>query len=67
MKTYSTPEMLHGLEISYPTLKRWAKNEGMPYIRANPWIFDVRALKWVIENKPNKAELAKKMEVINNG
>jgi len=56
----SSNEFIHGLLISYPTIKRW-KDEGMPVIRQNPWLFNLKSLKWVIANKPSKANLAKSM------
>ena len=61
----SSNEFIHGLLISYPTIKRW-KDEGMPVIRQNPWLFNDKSLKWVVENKPDRAELAKKMMEVNN-
>ena len=53
MKIYSTKEMLHGLEVSHPTLTRWI-SEGMPCIRSNPLVFDKWAVEWIKNNKPEK-------------
>ena len=58
MKVYSTKEMLHGLQISHPTLTRWI-SEGLPAIRSNPLVFDKNAIEWLEKNKPEKAELLK--------
>lgn len=59
-KTFSSSEFLHGLLISYPTVQRW-HSEGMFVLRQTPWIMTDESLKWVIENKPEKVELAKQM------
>ena len=59
-KTFSSSEFIHGLLISYPTVQRWHA-EGMWVLRQTPWIMTDESLNWVIANKPDKADLAKKM------
>ena len=61
MKIYSTKEMLVGLEVSHVSLYEWIKREGMPVIKQNPYLFNEKSLKWVIDNKERFRLLAEKM------
>jgi len=58
--------MLRGLDITYITLYEWIKI-GMPVIKQNPYLFDVGSLKWVVKNKENYSEKAKKMLEVSDG
>ena len=65
MKIISMKEMTRGLDVSSTTLYNWIDN-NMPVERRDPTLFNLKSLKWVVENKPDKAELAKKMMEVNN-
>ena len=56
----STREMIRGLDISTTALYNWM-SEGMSVIRQNPYLFNEDSLGWIIANKPDYAEKAKKM------
>jgi hypothetical protein len=58
---YSTRELMFGLDISATTIGKWRENEGMPVVKDKPYIFDRTALEWIVRNKPDFAERAKKM------
>ena len=58
---FRTKDILRGIDITYVTLYRWIKEEGMPFINKNPYGFDKKAVDWIIKNKPDYAEKAKKM------
>lgn len=60
MEIFRSREMLRGLDISHVTLYEWVK-QGMDTIKQNPYLFDKKAMEWVIANKPDYAEKAKQM------
>ena len=60
MKNISMKEMIRGLYVSSTALYNWIDN-NMPVERRDPTLFNDKSLKWVIENKPDKKELATKM------
>jgi hypothetical protein len=60
MEIFRSREMLRGLDISHVTLNEWVK-QGMDTIKQNPYLFDKKAMEWVIKNKPDYAEKAKQM------
>ena len=60
MKIISMKEMIRGLDVSSTTLYNWIEN-NMPVERRDPTLFNLKSLKWVIANKPDKKELATKM------
>jgi hypothetical protein len=61
MFTLSSKQFVHGLEVSYTSVCDWVKVGGMPVLRAKPFIFTKKSLQWVIDNKPEFSEKAKKM------
>lgn len=58
---YSTRELMFGLNISATTVGKWRESEGMPFVKNEPYIFDRTALEWIISNKPDYADVARKM------
>ena len=65
MKIISMKEMIRGLDVSSTTLYNWIDTD-MPVERRDPTLFNLKSLKWVMENKPGKAVLAKKMMEADN-
>lgn len=66
MKIYSTREMIRGLDISTTALYNW-KDEGLPVLKQNPYLFTNESLDWVINNKPDYAEKAKTLKAVVEG
>lgn len=59
-------EMLRGLDISHVTLYDWINKEGMPTIKQNPYLFNKKALDWILTNKPKYKQAVEKMVEENN-
>jgi len=52
----TSKEMIHGCQVSHPTLKAWTKI-GLPVLRQDPWLFDrKKAVAWIKEAKPERYE-----------
>ena len=56
-KILTSKEMLHGCQITYPTLKDWVIGLYLPTLRQSPWLFDRdKVLAWVKSTKPERYE-----------
>ena len=65
MKTFSTKEMIAGLNVSTTSLYDWIK-EGLPVLRQSPYIFTLKSLKWIVKNKVDTDFETKAQEMTDN-